>query len=424
VSFRAGLTDSFVLGRTGTLEPTRWLLPDHVPPLPPGRPDGRLSFVVAGAEDLMGCLTHLTVDAARIDPSGSLPLDAAGQPTGGTIRLGDVATVPAGHVMVDKPQVGGHWVVRAFATFATTSGTAQSVTFYLVDTLEPGASAPTPTPPPSRLASLPRPTGTRFVDRDDTNSGQGGPLPVIGGQSDFGQMYDLGELPQRPTYTVTSACLGVQPVSWSIGQDGQPGTLTYHDVRCDGLAHTIDVSLGTPTIPLHLYVSVRDTSEVSQGSQASKWHIQVSSDDVEPGFIPPALGTSAAAGSASAAISYLQCLEIDGAGAPCPETFETQFGTPVLDIPGGDGIDASLPAGWTIERIAIDAVPSSLIFYDPSPAGVRRDIWTGTPHASDVRIPLQGVLVPGEWTLRVRITATGEGHTISGWYDVPIHLGG
>src|SRR6185436_11312335 len=132
VSFREGLTDSFVLGRTGTVAPTRWLVPDHVPTLPPGRPDGRLSFSVGGPENLLGCFTHLTVDAARIDPSGSIPLDAAGQPTGGTIRLGDVDTEPTGHVLVDLPQGGGHWVVRAFATFATTSGTAQSVTFYLV----------------------------------------------------------------------------------------------------------------------------------------------------------------------------------------------------------------------------------------------------------------------------------------------------
>ena len=181
-----------------------------VPTLPPGQPDGRLCFAVGGPQDLLGCFTHLTVDAARIDPSGSLPLDAAGQPIGGTIRLGDVDTVPTWHVYVDKPQVGGHWVVRAFATFATTSGTAQSVTFYLVDTLEPGASAPSPTAPPSSLASLPLPAGTRFVDRDETNSGPGGPLPVFDGQSDPGQQYDLGELPPRPTYQVAIA-LPTQP---------------------------------------------------------------------------------------------------------------------------------------------------------------------------------------------------------------------
>jgi hypothetical protein len=96
----------------------------------------------------------------------------------------------------------------------------------------------------------------------------------------------------------------------------------------------------------------------------------------------------------------------------------------MVEIHGGDGIDASLPAGWTIERMAINAAPSSFIFDDPSPAGVRPAIWTGTPHASDVRVALDGVLVPGDWTLRVRITATGEGHTISGWYDIPVRIGG
>ena len=71
----------------------------------------------------------------------------------------------------------------------------------------------------------------------------------------------------------------------------------------------------------------------------------------------------------------------------------------------------------------VDAVPTSLIYQDPSPAGVRRAISTSTPDASDVRVAFEGVLVPGDWTLRVRITATGEGHTISGWYDVPIRIG-
>jgi hypothetical protein len=172
-------------------------------------------------------------------------------------------------------------------------------------------------------------------------------------------------------------------------------------------------------------VSVRDAADATQGSQASQWHIQVSSDDLEPGFIPPALLVSAApAGSASRAISYLQCVELDGAGAPCPDTFETQYGAPLLGIHGGDGIDVSLPAGWTIERIVIDAAPWSFIYIDPSPAGVRPAIWAGTPHASDVRVPLGAVLVSGEWTLRVRLTATGEGHTVSGWYDVPVRIGG
>jgi hypothetical protein len=294
-----------------------------------------------------------------------------------------------------------------------------------VDTLEPGASAPVPTATPSGLASLPTPAGTRFVDRDDTNSGPGGPIPEVDGQSDPGQFYDLGELPHRPTYQLVTACLGNRSVFWSIGRDQEPGTLTYHDVRCDGAPHTVDVSLGTPTMPLHLFVGVLDNGDASQPTQASRWHIQVSSDDPAPGFIPPALGAGAAsAGSASATISYLQCLTLDGVGAPCPDTYETQFGVAIATIPVGDALDLALPADWTIERIVVDAVPTSLIYQDPSPAGVRRAISTATPHASDVRVALEGVLVPGDWTLRVRITATGKSHTFSGWYDVPIRIAG
>jgi len=225
---------------------------------------------------------------------------------------------------------------------------------------------------------------------------------------------------------VALACLRNQAVSWSIGRLYEPGTLTSHELwPCNGAARTVDVSLGTPTMPVHLFVMVRDTGEVGQTSQATRWHIQVSSNDRKPAFVAPALSAGApAADAAHTALSYLQCLELDGVGAPCPETYETQYGAVFAEIPAGDELRVALPAGWTIERIAVDAVPSSLIYYDPSPAGVRRDIWTGTPHASDVRVALEGVLVPGEWTLRVRVTATGEGHTISGWYDVPVRIEG
>ena len=71
-----GLADSFFLGPTADEStPSRWLLPDPevVPTLPPGQPDGRLQIRGAGRKSI-GCFTHLTVDAARIDPSGSLPL--------------------------------------------------------------------------------------------------------------------------------------------------------------------------------------------------------------------------------------------------------------------------------------------------------------------------------------------------------------
>ena len=97
-------------------------------------------------------------------------------------------------------------------------------------------------------------------------------------------------------------------------------------------------------------------------------------------------------------------MELDGVGAPCPETYETQYGAVLAEIPAGDDLHLALPAGWTIAQFAVDAVPSSLIYDDPSPAGVRRGIWSGTPHASDVPVALDGVLVPGDWTLRVRIT--------------------
>ena len=176
IAFRTGLLDSFILGSFGSVDPSRWRVPDpdgwsRVP----ARPGNRLRFAIGGSQ--YACVTHLTVDAARLDPSGALPLDPSGQPAGGSSRLADLGEVGNRQLLVDTPPGPGRWVVRAFATFATTSGTAQSVSFFLVDTLEPGASAPTPTAPPSGLASLPPPAGTRFVDRDDTNSGPGGPIP-------------------------------------------------------------------------------------------------------------------------------------------------------------------------------------------------------------------------------------------------------
>ena len=288
IGLRTGLLDSFILGTFGSVDPSRWRVPDpDGSSLLPARPSNRLRFVIGGP---YACVTRLTVDAARLDPSGALPLDPSGQPAGGSSRLADLGEVGNHQLLVDLPSGPGRWVLRAFATFATTSGTAQSVSFFLVDTLEPGASAPTPTAPPSGLASLPPPAGTRFVDRDDTTSGPGGPIPEVDGQSDPGQFYDLGELPHRPTYQLVTACLGNRSVFWSIGRDQEPGTLTYHDVRCDGAPQTVDVSLGTPTMPLHLFVGVLDNGDVSQPTQASRWHIQVSSDDPAPGFIPPAAG--------------------------------------------------------------------------------------------------------------------------------------
>ncbi len=228
-----------------------------------------------------GCVTHLTrrrrPGSIRPGRSRSTP---AGQPTGGSSRLADLDTVrePAG--VVDTPP-GRRSLGRPGLR-------------HLRDDLRHGperellprgyararASAPSPTAAPSSLASLPSPTGTIFVDRDDTNSGPSGPLPEFDGQPDPGQMYDLGELPQRPTYTVTMTCFDDQTVSWSIGRLYDPGTLTYHDVRsCDGTPRTVDVSLGMPTTPLHLFVIVHDTGGVGKSSQAGRWHIQVSSND-------------------------------------------------------------------------------------------------------------------------------------------------
>jgi hypothetical protein len=421
ISFRTGLLDSFILGTFGSVDPSRWRVPDPDGwSLVPARPNARLRFAIGGP---YACVTRLTVDATRLDPSGALPLDATGQPTGGSSRLADLGQVGNRQLLVDIPPGPGRWVVRAFATFATTSGTAQSVSFFLVDTLAPGASAPVPTASPSSLADLPPPAGTVFVDRDATNSGPGGPIPIFDNQPDPGQMYDLGELPQRPTYTLATACLGDRPVFWSIGERYASGMLTSHDVRCDGASHTVDVSLGTPTTPLHLFVGVLDASDGSQAGQASRWHIQASSDDPAPEFVPPALDARiASTAPANAATSYLQCLELDGVGATCPDTYETQDAAPFVTMTAGDDLDLALPADWTIERIVIDAVPSILVYTDPSPAGVRPAVFSGTPHASDVRVALGGILVPGQWTVRVHVTATGDGHTISGWYDVPVHI--
>ena len=195
-------------------------------------------------------------------------------------------------------------------------------------------------------------------------------------------------------------------MSWSIGRLYEPGTLTSHELwPCNGAPRTVDVSLGTPTMPLHLFVMVRETGEVGQTSQATRWHIQVSSDDRKPAFVAPALSAGApAADAAHAALSYLQCLELDGVGAPCPETYETQYGAVFAEIPAGDDLHLALPAGWTIERIAVDAVPSSLIYYDPSPAGVRRDIWSR--HATRLRRACRARRRPGPG----RMDATRAGH--------------
>ena len=223
-------------------------------------------------------------------------------------------------------------------------------------------------------------------------------------------MYDLGELPQRPTYTVTMTCFDDQTVSWSIGRLYDPGTLTYHDVRsCDGTPRTVDVSLGMPTPPLHLFVIVHDTGGVGKSSQAGRWRIQVSSNDRKPGFAPPALSAGApSADAAHTARTYLQCLHVDGSGAPCPETYQTQDGAIIPEIPRGDDLHLALPADWTIEQIAVDAVPSSLICDDPSPAGVRPDDLDR--HATRLRRACRARRRPGARRLgrcAFAVTATG-----------------
>ena len=200
---------------------------------------------------------------------------------------------------------------------------------------------------------------------------------------------------------------------WSIGRDLAPGTLTYHDVRCDGTPQTSTSRWARRRCHCTSSSACWTTGDVSQprprraggASRCRPTTLRLASSR-------PALGASAAsAGSASATISYLQCLELDGVGAPCADTVSRPSRGRRRDHPGRHAPRPRAPRRTgPSSRIVVDAVPTSLIY---QPIRPRRAFVRASRPARQtpptVRVALDGVLVPGDWTLRVRITATGKG---------------